>query len=209
MVLVFFCGVRVEEVGRLGWDDIKLNRDKPIVDMRKTKKGRRRIPEIPENACWLRLCVSSGRVAPDNYTKRMQRLRRRAGVQYPQNAARHCFASYHLECFGDAAKTVLILGHRNPALLYATYREVVTPEDASSYFQILPKCVQDERKTAAERRVIELDQAAKELAEEESNCGQAVRDQFGQWTPVQEFGLPAETREVFDQFWATKAEAYS
>ena len=78
---------------------------------------------------------------------------------------------------------------------YATYREVVTPEDASSYFQILPKCVQDERKTAAERRVIELDQAAKKLAEERSNCGRATKDEYGSWVSVMD--------EDFDQsvYW--------
>ena len=62
---------------------------------------------------------------------------------------------------------------------------------------------------AAQRQIIELDQAAKELAEEESNCGRAVRGEFGRWIPVQEFGLPAEAREGVDQFWATEAEAYS
>lgn len=201
-MLVFFCGVRVEEVERLDWEDIKLDREKPIVDMRKTKKRRRRINEIPENAVsWLKLCVSTGKVAPDNYTKRMQRLRKKAGVPYPQNAARHCFASYHLQRFGAAAKTALMLGHRNPSLLYATYREVVTPEGASSYFQILPKCVQDGRKTATERRVIELDQAAKELAEAESNCGVAIRDEFGRWAPLkdEEFEMPPDYRELLNE----------
>jgi hypothetical protein len=128
---------------------------------------------------------------------------------YPQNAARHCFASYHLQRFGAAAKTALMLGHRNPSLLYATYREVVTAEDASSYFQILPKCVHDEQKMAAQRQIIELDQAAKELAEEESNCGRALRGEFGQWIPVQEFGLQAEAREAVDRLWATEVEAFS
>jgi hypothetical protein len=135
----------------------------------------------------------------------MQRLRKKAGVHYPQNAARDCFASYQLQCFGDAPKTALMLGHRNPSLLYVTCREVVTPEDASSYFQILPKCVQDERETATERRIIELDQAAKQLAEAESNCGVAIRDEFGRWVPVTDdgFQMPADWNEALDQIPAS------
>ena len=62
---------------------------------------------------------------------------------------------------------------------------------------------------AAQRRIIELDQAAKGLAEEESNCGRAVMGEFGQWIPVQGFGLPAEAREAVGQLWATEAEAFS
>jgi integrase len=185
MVLVFFCGVCVDEVECLDWKDIRLDGDKSIVDLRKTKKRRRRINEIPENAVhWLRLCASTGRVAPGNYTKRMQRLRKKAGIPYPQNAARHCFASYHLERFGDAAKTAIILGHRNPSLLYQTYREVVTYEDAARYFEIVPKSVEEERKLAEECRLTALDEAERKCAESNSCCGRAFKDSSGKWLPI-------------------------
>ena len=201
MVLVFFCGVRVEEVPRLEWADIRLDRDKPIVDLRKTKKRRRRINEIPENAVfWLRLCGSTGSVAPRNYTKQMQRFRNKAGIAYPQNAARHCFASYHLQCFGDAAKTAIILAHRNPSLVYQTYREVVTADDAARYFEILPKSVEEERKLTEGRKLIELDEARREWAIEQSNCGRAVKE-GDQWVPLidEEFELPSDVREALEQ----------
>jgi len=58
-------------------------------------------------------------------------------------------------------------------LLYQTYREVVTAEDAARYFQLVPRAVEEEQDTAA-----------KEAAECESNCGRALRDSLGSWVPV-------------------------
>jgi integrase len=180
MTLVFFCGVRVDEASRLDWTDVHLEAEKPFVDLRRTKKRLRRINRIPENAVhWLRLCASKGPMSPGNYEKRMQRLRNKAKIVYPQNAARHCFCSYHIALHQDGAKTAILLGHPNPSLLYSTYREVVTQEDAIRYFEIVPKSVEEERK----RIMIEFDQAEKKDAEGRSNCGQAVRWD-GQWFPV-------------------------
>ena len=97
MALVLFCGVRVEEVERLTWNLIDLDSDQPSVDVEHAKNGRRRVNDIPANAVhWLKLCRSKGRIAPENYGKKMQRLRRRAKIDYKQNAARHSFASYHV-----------------------------------------------------------------------------------------------------------------
>ena len=185
-VLVFFCGVRPDEVPRLEWPDIKLEVEKPFVDLRRTKKRRRRINRIPENAVhWLRLCASKGAVAPGNYEKRMQRLRRKAKIPYPQNAGRHCFCSYHIALYEDGAKTAVLLGHPNPSLLYSTYREVVTKEDASGYFEILPRRVEDARKLEEERKSRELDASERANAEAESCCGKAFKDVSGKWVPVE------------------------
>jgi integrase len=135
MVLVFFCGVRVDEVNRLNWDWIRLDGVKSFVDTKEAKNRHRRVNTIPPNAVeWLKLCQSEGKVAPPNYTKRMQRLRKHANINYPQNAARHCFASYHIAYHRDAAQTAFLLGHPNAALLYNTYRELVTFEEAEKFW---------------------------------------------------------------------------
>jgi hypothetical protein len=103
----------------------------------------------------------------------MQRLRRKAKIPYPQNAARHCFSSYHVALDEDGAKTAVLLGHSNPALLYSTYREVVTKEDAFRYFGIVPRAVHEDQETTA-----------REAAECDSSCGRAVRDSSGRWVPI-------------------------
>lgn len=160
MALVLFCGVRVDEVERVSWEAVKLDAPKPHVDLRETKNGHRRINHLSDNAMiWLKRCRSTGCLAPDNYTRAMQRLRRKANVDYRQNAARISFASYHLAAFEDAPKTAIMLGHPNPSLLYRTYRELETKEDAELYWNIVPKDVavrQEEekaRKDAVLKRV--------------------------------------------------------
>jgi integrase len=206
LALVFFCGVRIDEVERVQWSHIRLDGDAPIADLRQTKVRWRRINEIPRNAIpWLRHCLSTGKVAPNNYEKRMQRLRGKAKIYYPKNAARHCFCSYHVALHQDALKTAHLLGHSDPTLLYSTYRELVTKEDAIRYFEIVPQAVQEEQKLAEERKLIELDNAQRECAEEQSNCGCAVKGEDGQWIPLvnEEFEPPADWREALDQCWAS------
>jgi integrase len=140
LALVLFCGVRMEETSRVTWEEISLESEKPRVRVEKAKNNQRRVNDIPTNAVhWLRECQSKGRVAPENFEKVMQRLRQKAKVPYKQNAARHSFASYHVALHDDAAKTAILLGHPNPSLLYKTYRECVSREEAVRFFDLFPK----------------------------------------------------------------------
>jgi hypothetical protein len=59
-------------------------------------------------------------------------------LTYRQNSARICFASYHIAAFEDPAKTSLMLGHQNSALLWNTYRALVTKAEAEKYWRIKP-----------------------------------------------------------------------
>jgi hypothetical protein len=71
----------------------------------------------------------------------MQRLRERANVNYPQNAARHCFANYHIAFHQDTAQTAFLLEHPNAVLLYKTYRTLVSFEEAEKFWDIVPDSV--------------------------------------------------------------------
>jgi len=180
MALVFFCGVRVDEVERLSWENIDLIRKKIKIEPKQSKKSRRRVNDISENAFyWLSICKSKGRIAPSDYSQRMKRLRRRAGIDYPQNAMRHCFASYLIAKVGDAAKTAHMLGHSNAALLYRTYYEVVDADDVNPYWDIVPDSVLATRAEEARQQF----QEEKEDAEFQSNIGQAALLD-GKWVPV-------------------------
>lgn len=57
------------------------------------------------------------------------------GWRFPANGLRHSFASYHLAHFRDAGRTALELGHTTTAMLFAHYRELVTPEDAALFWK--------------------------------------------------------------------------
>jgi integrase len=140
LVLIFFCGVRVDEVARLTWEKLKLDEDNPEVVLDETKANRRRVNRIPKNAIeWLSLLRGKGRIVPHNYTSRMKYLRKVSKVGLKQNAARISFASYHVALYKDAAKTAIILGHQNPALLWNTYRALVSKDDAKRYWKITPE----------------------------------------------------------------------
>jgi integrase len=167
LVLTFFCGVRAEEVMRVKWEDIKLKDKSPIVVVDYPKIAhQRRINALPANAVsWLKRCNDKGKakgiVAPADYPQRMARLRRRfykhlaalnvelkkdgeplidiEDMQYHQNSARICFASYHIAYHEDAAKTSMLLGHQTSStLLYTTYRALVTKEQSKLYWTIRP-----------------------------------------------------------------------
>lgn len=141
LVLIFFCGVRVEEVSRLTWEEIKLDEEYPVVALGEdqTKTGKSRFNPIPKNALeWLKMLRSEGKITPKNYRGRMRYLREKADAGIKQNSARICFASYHLARYEDAPKTAFLLGHDNPTLLYSTYRALVTKEASIRYWRITP-----------------------------------------------------------------------
>ena len=82
-----------------------------------------------------------------------------AGVmEWPDNALRHSFASYHLAQFKNAASTALELGHHDSRITFAHYRELVKPTEAERYSDI---------QTGAERECRSTPCAMKRKAE----CG--------------------------------------
>ena len=64
---------------------------------------------------------------------------KRRNRDWPNNALRHSFASYHLADTQDAAKTALQLGHAESRTLFAHYRELVRPKDTKAFWKIFPK----------------------------------------------------------------------
>jgi integrase len=166
---------------RLKWSDINLERAKVTISDEAAKKGKRRVNDIPDNAVeWLKLCkpdsIKDGtKVAPKDCHQRLKRLRNKAKITYPQNAMRHSFASYHLALNQNSTKTAILLGHPNPALLYSNYNELVTPEMAKLFFDIVPAIVKKARH--------EADLAAKTAAEKASHWGMAEKVN-GVWQPM-------------------------
>jgi hypothetical protein len=59
-------------------------------------------------------------------------------VEWKHNALRHSFISYRLAEIQDTAKVALEAGN-SPAMIFAHYRELVTPEDAAAWFAVTPK----------------------------------------------------------------------
>jgi integrase len=111
------------------------------VTAKKAKSARRRFVRIqPSLWKWLQPYAQlSGNVTPPNYRELLDDAREAAGIdEWPQNALRHSFASYHLANFNDAAALALELGHTNANLVFQHYRQIVRPKEAARYWQIKP-----------------------------------------------------------------------
>ena len=81
----------------------------------------------------------TGAVVPANWRKKLDPIRKAAGLtRWPNNGLRHSFASYRLAAIYDAPRVATELGHTSPQMLYGVYRELVLPEEAQRYWNIIP-----------------------------------------------------------------------
>ena len=136
-----FSGLRDAEIKRLDWSEIDQKRGHIEVKARKSKSARRRIVLMQTNlAAWLQPYAGmTGAVAAVNWRKKLDLVRKAAKLaRWPQNGLRHSFASYRLAACHDAPRVASELGHTSPKMLYSTYRELVLPEEAERYWQLVP-----------------------------------------------------------------------
>lgn len=141
-----FAGLREAELKRLDWSEVDLIGGLIEVKASKAKSARRRLVKIQPNlAAWLSpVAKRAGSVWPSNGRKLLEAARRAAGFNlegkpdWPHNAARHSFASYHLAKFQDAAALALELGHADTGIIFAHYRELVRPAQAETFWKIAP-----------------------------------------------------------------------
>jgi integrase len=136
-----FAGLRRAELERLDWREVDLQSGLIEVTASNAKSARRRFVKIQPNlAKWLQPYAQvSGNVTPPGYRVLLENAREAAGIsEWPQNALRHSFASYHLARFNDAAALALELGHTNANLVFQHYRQLVKPKQAERYWKIAP-----------------------------------------------------------------------
>lgn len=137
-----FSGVRSDgEISRLDYSMIDFKRGQIDLPAAVTKAGKRRVIPMQSNLItWLRPYAGRvGAVLPNGARYKRDKVCEKSGVAWRQNGLRHGFASYRLEATKDAPLVAFELGHPSPTLLYSTYREVVTSEEAARYWQIAPK----------------------------------------------------------------------
>jgi integrase len=144
VTLGLFCGLRTEEIKRITWDMIHLERGFLTVGASIAKKRRIRNVTIPENALSIiaPLAKSAGLISPNNYSseyqKKFQRLTSIAGIDWKNNAMRHSYGSYHYGLYGDSILTSREMGHRNgDDILFTHYRSLVSKTEAEKYFKVI------------------------------------------------------------------------
>ncbi len=136
-----FAGLRSAEIERLDWSEIDLAEKFIHVKAEKSKSAQRRLVAISENlAAWLAPHIrADGPVAnPERGRDARGKVCKAAEIVWPSNVLRHSYASYHLAHFKNAAATAAELGHSSPIMLYQHYRELVRPDAAARWWQIMP-----------------------------------------------------------------------
>lgn len=135
LAVQYFAGVRPAEAAALTeaelspeWLEVKSNRAK--------SRQRRLVTVNATLAAWL---AEGGTLPVVNLTKRWRAVRVAAGVPWSHDVTRHSFASYHLAAFRSQDRTATEMGHRSSALLFAHYRELVTPTAAAEFWAIRPQ----------------------------------------------------------------------
>jgi hypothetical protein len=59
------------------------------------------------------------------------------GLAWQENGLRHSFISYRLAILHDTARVALEAGN-SPEVIFGSYRELVTPETAKTWFDVKP-----------------------------------------------------------------------
>jgi integrase len=138
-----FAGLRRAEIHRLDWREIDFESGLIEVKAAKSKTAQRRFVTMQPNLREWLLPVRKhkGNVTPGEieFREAFNQARIAAGLrEWPENALRHSFASYHLAHFKNAASTALELGHHDSRVTFGHYRELVKPKDAEQYWNIRP-----------------------------------------------------------------------
>jgi len=137
-----FAGLRRAELERLDWSEIDFESGLIEVKAKKAKTAQRRHVQIQPNLRqWLLpLRKHKGNVTPESgFRQSFEQARKAADItEWPDNALRHSFASYHLAHFKNAASTALELGHTDAGLVFQHYRQIVKPKDAERYWNLFP-----------------------------------------------------------------------
>jgi len=153
LALLFFAGIRPSELtgqynidgsgisGGLFWDSIDIDGE---IFLSATKDGNsRQIPLTPQLRAWLDTYgpPKQGRVVPNPqaYTRSRRLVSSSASVPWPQDFARHSFASHHFALHKNRPLLEAIMGHSfRSSVLEAHYKRPVRIADAQRYFSILP-----------------------------------------------------------------------
>jgi integrase len=139
VVLSLFGGLRRSEAEQLDWDEISEEFVEVKAHKAKTRQ-RRLIPISPQLKAWLDTARAAGGKLPSiNYADKLKLILRKAKLreEWPQNALRHSFASYHFAKHKNENQTAALMGN-SPQMVFQHYRELVRPATADAFFDIMP-----------------------------------------------------------------------
>lgn len=148
LAIAAFAGLRMSEVSRLDWRDIRLAERLVVVEADKAKTAARRLVPISDNlAAWLTPHVK--RFGPLNPSAedgsdvgnalgdRLERVATRAKVPWKRNGFRHSYITYRTATLKDVAEVALECGN-SPAVIFSNYRALATEAEGVAWFAVKP-----------------------------------------------------------------------
>lgn len=138
-----FAGVRNAEIGRLTWEDVRIEEKVIVLSPLITKTQRRRIAEMPDNLiAWLKSYTGEKKGPiipfPKGLFKKRKRAAKAAGIKYPQNSLRKSYISYRMAICRDAAQVAEQCGN-SVSMVQVSYKGLVTEATAQRWFGISPE----------------------------------------------------------------------
>jgi integrase len=148
LAIAAFAGLRLAEVARLDWREVRLAEKLIVIEANKAKTAARRLVPIPDNlAAWLTLHAKrSGPVNPckeqlhnvgNALGDRFERAAARAKVTWKRNGFRHSYISYRVAVLKDVPAVALECGN-SPQVIFSNYRALATESDGKAWFAIMP-----------------------------------------------------------------------
>ena len=139
-VLCLFAGLRPErEAPGIDWVDVTLEHITVDAGIAKDNETRIIEPLTPNLVAWLKFIqLTCPCPMPVRNLKRRWERAREVVRQWPHDAMRHTYASYHFAMFKDAGLTAKNLGHPNPTLLRKDYNNAVTEAEAEAFWLLSP-----------------------------------------------------------------------
>ena len=120
-----FAGLRAAEIFRLDWEDVDFKEGHIEIKAAKAKTAQRRLaPFVPNLKAWLKPFQGcTGLVCPTREIETERReLAKTLGIEWPNNALRHSFASYRLAAIESADKVALEMGN-SPRIVFNNDRQ--------------------------------------------------------------------------------------
>lgn len=141
VALGLFAGLRSSEIEAMDWKHIDLARRTIEVTANVAKTSRRRTVNISDNlyAWLLPHHQEAGSLVFTGWRDRLQKLSKAAGLeQWPRNALRHSFASYHFQRSGNVHETTSQTGHDETRTFHRHYKQLVTEDATNRFWNIFP-----------------------------------------------------------------------
>ena len=148
LAIAAFAGLRLAEVSRLDWREVRLSEKLIVVSAENAKTAARRLVPISDNlAAWLtphakksgalNPCEEQAENVGNALGDRLERAAARAKVSWKRNGFRHSYISYRVAVLKDVLAVALECGN-SPQVIFSYYRALATDAEAKAWFSILP-----------------------------------------------------------------------